>query len=146
MAYVNKNLNIGENVIYLAKLHWSVFLTPVILLLIGILLLSGNSGFGWVLLFLALFRRIVSAVEYFTSEFALTNQRVLIKVGFISRNSVELLLSKIEGIIISQGILDRILNSGTVRISGAGISNTKYPNIANPLELRRQVQKQISNL
>lgn len=123
-----------------------MFLTPVILLLIGILLLSGNSGFGWVLLFLALVRGIVSAVTYFTSEFALTNQRVLIKVGLISRDSVELLLSKIEGISISQGILDRILNCGTVRISGAGISNAKYPNIANPLELRRQVQKQISTL
>lgn len=52
-------------------------------------------------------------ITYLTSEFGITNKRVLIKHGFIKRISLETLLNKIEGITVQQGILGRILNYGT---------------------------------
>jgi uncharacterized membrane protein YdbT with pleckstrin-like domain len=44
---------------------------------------------------------------------------------FIRRNSVELLINKVEGIQVNQGILGRILGFGSITISGTG--GTKNP-------------------
>jgi len=39
---------------------------------------------------------VISFIKYTTSEFGITNKRVIVKVGFISRNSLEVLLNKGE--------------------------------------------------
>jgi len=72
-----------------------------------------------------------------------TNKRVLSKVGFIERESDETLLSKIEAIAVDQGFLGRLLDFGTVTITGTGGTDEPFPRIAQPLELRRQIQSQV---
>ena len=79
-----------------------------------------------------------------SSEFAITNKRVLIKVGLIRRHSLELLLQKVEGIGVDQGILARILGYGTITISGVGGTKEAFRVISNPLEFRRQVQASLA--
>jgi len=61
-----------------------------------------------------------AVIERRTSEFAVTNKRVLIKTGLVRRHSLETLLSKIESIGVAQSILGRILGFGTIVISGNG--------------------------
>ena len=82
-------------------------------------------------------------IKYSTSEFGLSNKRVLMKVGFIRRNSIEVLLSKVEGIQVNQGILGRVLDYGSIIVSGTGGMNDPFHNITNPMEFRRKVQEQI---
>src|SRR6202034_3784582 len=79
-----------------------------------------------------------------SSEFAITNKRVLIKVGLVRRHSLELLLSKVEGIGVDQGVLGRILGYGTITVSGVGGTKEAFRTISNPLEFRRQVQASLS--
>ena len=158
MGYVEQNLMAGEEVIYRAKLHWKVFLLPIILLLVGVLILlldrtifdaqslCCGSQWGVLLLLAGLFGGILAAISYTTSEFALTDKRVLVKVGFIKRHSLELLLTKVEGIGVDQGILGRILGYGTIVVAGTGGTKEPFKNIADPLEFRRRVQGQISGL
>lgn len=83
-------------------------------------------------------------VTYMTSEFAVTNKRVLFKMGFIRRRSLDRMLAKVEAIGINQSVLGRLLGYGTVVITGTGGVRQPFKNVVNPLELRRQVQKQIS--
>jgi len=97
MGYIEKNLLPGENIIYQTKIHWIIFFWSVIFLLIGIICFTGNEGnfySGIVFVLIAIYFGIRALVFYKTSEFGVTNKRVLVKFGFIRRTSFEVLLSK----------------------------------------------------
>lgn len=101
---------------------------------------------------LGLFLLIVSAlpgllgafVNFTTSEFGVSNKRVLMKTGFVSRHSLETMLAKVESISVHQGLLGRLLGYGIIIIGGTGGSKEAFFGIRDPLEFRRQVQEQIS--
>jgi len=148
MSYVEKHLMPGEQIEYRANLHWLVFILPTLLLIAGILLYSLGGNFLKILaliLFVGVLVTGLSAViERRTSEFAVTNKRVLIKTGLIRRHSLETLLSKIESIGVAQTLLGRILGFGTIVISGTGGSKEPFHRIADPMMFRRRVQEQIA--
>lgn len=92
---------------------------------------------------IAVFKAIESFITYSTSEFGVTNYRVIAKVGFIRRKSLEVLLSKIESIRVNQTVLGRIIGYGSITISGTGGTHDLFPYISDPLKLRRKIQEQI---
>lgn len=156
MSYIEKNLAVGETVAYRTKLHWLIFIKSILLFIGALLffiggivkLISPDAAIGFYLVAGTLF--IVSLVmfiskwiQYISSEFGVTNSRVLIKVGFISRHSLELLLTKVEGIGVDQSITGRILNYGTIIVSGTGGTKESFALISHPLEFRKKVQEQI---
>ena len=59
------------------------------------------------------------------------------KTGFIKRSTIELNLSKVESIQVHQGLFGRILNYGSLVVSGAGNPQAPIPNIADPMSFRR---------
>jgi uncharacterized membrane protein YdbT with pleckstrin-like domain len=73
-----------------------------------------------------------------------TNKRVLVKIGWLRRQSLETLLSKIETIGVEQDILGRALDYGTIVVTGTGGSKEPFRTIASPMEFRRAVQEQIA--
>ncbi|MCY2994581.1 MAG: PH domain-containing protein [Planctomycetota bacterium] len=158
MSYVKRNLMPGETIVATAKLHWIMFLRTAVLLLFSILLLSCTgllvepvavwalriSGLG--LLLVALGAGAKALIRLVTSEYAVTNKRVLVKVGLIRRDSLELLLAKIEAIGVNQSVLGRLLGYGTLVITGTGGSANAYHGIASPLAFRLRVQEQIGSV
>lgn len=153
MGYVENNLMKDEKVIYKAKVHWMVFLWPVITALIGIWLIvlgvtNNDETIGvWgtlIFVFLPLPMGLSALVYSLTTEFAVTNKRIIAKTGLIRRKSVDLMLSKLESVQVDQGLLERILGAGTVTVRGTGGSKEPFTRIAKPLELRREVQSQQS--
>ena len=92
MGYVESNLMAGEQVTHWTKLHWTIFVSLKALLTLFIAPLVARA----------------------TSEFAVTNRRVIIKVGLVSRRTVELNLEKVESIGVEQTVLGRMLGYGTI--------------------------------
>ncbi len=117
MTYVEKSLMAGEQVVYRAELHWVVFLSLKALL----------TAF------------IQPLIQRATSEFAVTNRRVIIKVGLVSRRTVELNLEKVESIGVEQTVLGRILGYGTIVVVGTGGTKEPFRRIADPMGFRRAV-------
>ena len=147
MSYIDDNLMTGEYVMHRTRLHWIVFLWSFVWLLIAILLLGENyvpRPVGLVFLILGLITGIKAYVRYATSEFGVTNRRVLVKFGLVGRRSLEILLDKVEGVQVQQGILGRILNYGSVAVSGLGGTREVFPRIADPLIFRSRVQEQVA--
>jgi uncharacterized membrane protein YdbT with pleckstrin-like domain len=154
MSYVDRNLLPGEEVVYRTKVHWIVFAAPVLVFLVAVLILiasaGGNqdhaagSGIGIAFVIVAGALAFGRWVVWLSSEFAVTNKRVLIKVGFIQRHSLELLLQKVEGIGVDQGIWGRVLDYGTIIVTGTGGTKEPFKNIAAPLEFRKQVQSRVT--
>lgn len=104
----------------------------------------GYNLLGLFLLCISALPGLLSAVvNILTSEFGVSNKRVLMKTGFIARHSLETLLGKVESISVHQGLLGRLLGFGTIIIGGTGGSKEAFFAIRDPLEFRRQVQEQI---
>ncbi|GHV16196.1 membrane protein [Bacteroidia bacterium] len=149
MNYIEQNLQSGEEIKYVAKLHFFLFVQPVILLLIGALLASSPKEIsamthyaGLLILFFGLVSLVQRLLVKIGSSYAVTNKRVVLKTGIISRRSVDLILAKCEGLHIRQSVLGRIFNFGTITVTTGGITSS-YPYIADPLAFRREVNIQI---
>ena len=75
-----------------------------------------------------------------SSEFAVTNKRVIFKLGVLTTRSVELLLPKVEGIAVTQSMAGRIFGFGAIVVSGSGGTQEPFRDIQSPLAFRQAVQ------
>jgi uncharacterized membrane protein YdbT with pleckstrin-like domain len=145
MSYVESNLLPNEQVTYWARLHWIIYMLPAFVFATAILVAVGGGWIAGIAIAIVGFILLLPPwIKSSSSEFAVTNKRVLIKVGLIRRHSLELLLQKVEGIGVDQGILGRILGYGTITVSGVGGTKEAFRVISNPLEFRRQVQASLA--
>jgi len=151
----------GETVVYATRLHWIVLTGPVLLgLLLGLpgivlLVLSGiHAGDartatesmlagGAILVVVALSVVVRGILNRSATEMAVTNKRVVAKVGVAARRTVELILSRVESIGVEETVMGRMLGYGTVIVRGMGGTPESFEKIAQPLEFRTQVQQQI---
>ena len=142
MSYVDNNLMNGEEVLYRANYHWITFFWSGFWIFIGITSMIGKAGIaGFGIVGFGLFLALMNFLNNKSSEFAITNKRVIVKAGLIRRQSLETLLTKIEGISVKQGIFGRILGFGTIVINGTGGSKEGFTKIVNPLQFRKKLQE-----
>lgn len=141
MGYVEKNLLPEEEVLYRARLHLIIFLGPALCALLGLVAFAASKKLAALLLIVAALFALDRYIRLVTSEFAVTNRRVLIKTGLIQRHTLELLLTKVETIGVNQDIFGRVFNYGTIVVTGTGGTQELFPGIARPLEFRKAVQE-----
>jgi uncharacterized membrane protein YdbT with pleckstrin-like domain len=164
LSYVEKHLIPGETIQYQTKLHWIVMLGHVAiavvfeLLAITLLVTSfsrpagtkampshGAEHVGALICFLvgaALF--CIGLLKRSVTEMAVTNKRVIVKTGLTERRTTEILLSRIESVVVDEPAIGRILGYGTVIVRGTGGTPEVFQKIQNPLKFREQVQSQIA--
>jgi hypothetical protein len=146
MNYVAKNLLQGEIIAFSTKLHWKLFIVPtltvcfVLLPLAYLALRSDTKALVLVPLTLVAAALFPPYLQRISSEFAVTNKRVIIKVGVLTTRSYELLLSKVEGIAVSQPLLGKLLGYGSIVVTGSGGTQEPFANIQGPLAFRHAVQ------
>ncbi|WP_201499523.1 PH domain-containing protein [Psychrobacter arenosus] len=133
-SYIDNNLTNGEVVVQKAKVSWW---SQDKLIFLGIILLL---AYGIGLIFL-----IAAYINVTHTEIALTNKRLIMKKGFIKRDTVELNLSKIEGLVVKQSMTGRLLNYGTLIVSGTGELKTPLPSISEPMEFKKAINEYLEN-
>ena len=134
-SYVDSVLISGETVMH--RGHVSLW-PHAWKILLGIVLLP---AFGLGLVFLAWVW-----IVYKTTEIAITNKRIIAKFGFVSRSTIEINLPKVESVQVDQGVLGRMLDYGTIIVSGAGTPNLAIPGAAEPLEFRKHFMEATDRL
>ncbi|HEY0262124.1 MAG TPA: PH domain-containing protein [Chitinophagales bacterium] len=117
--YVDNNLLRDEDVKYETTYHWVIFFT-------------------WKALF-TLF--IAPVLQRWSDEFVITNKRVVIKQGLISRKTFEMNLSKIESVNVDQSLFGRLFGYGSITIIGTGGTRETFNDIYKPIEFRRHFQE-----
>lgn len=124
-SYIDSTLGRDERVLHTGNISlWS--LAPLIV--VGVLTLPIVVG----LVILG-----VVYVRYKSTEIAVTNRRIVIKLGFISRRTLEINVGKVESVQIEQGILGRLFGFGTLIIAGTGATHEPLAGIADPIGFRR---------
>ena len=151
--YSRSTLQKDEIPIYYTTLHWLVFIKSsiiyIVYLLAGFLFinilkfpeLNGVFSISVGSVVLAVICFLPFYISYKTSEFTVTNKRLIIKVGFIRRQTHELFISKLESVSVDQGLLGRLFDAGTIITSGTGGTKQNFPNVSAPLKLRSAIQE-----
>ena len=104
------------------------------------------EGGGVALLVCGVVAILMGMVRRHATEIAVTNRRVVIKTGLVSRRTIEMLLNKVESIEVSEPAYGRMLGYGTIVVIGTGGTPEPFQKVAHPLEFRSQVQQQIEKL
>ena len=153
MSYILSNLKDNEKLAFKSSqsikslFFWSFifgFIGLVLVLLKGFVIIMGVSPTGYNLYLIywsvLLFFVIKNLITYFTTEYGITNTRVISKRGLIRRDIEEINLSSIESINVNQSIIGRILNYGTIIVSGRGTSKVIFKDIDNVVEVRKLIK------
>ena len=121
MRYIEQILTAKERFVYEGRFHWLEWWSAIVssFLIIGIFKFIGMRS----------------------TDIVITNRRLIYKLGFISRRTEELSLSRIEEINFKQGIMGRLFGYGKITIRGTGGDSIVLPNIASPLAFRRELQQ-----
>lgn len=129
MSYIDESLSAGEKIEGLFKLHWVDWLWFWLWIALAIPTLG-------ITLLLALYEFLKLKFQ----EQGVTNKRVILKKGIISRKTEEMRLKSIETVEIDQGVFGRMLGFGTVKLTGKGVSDFLLKDIADPLAVKRAIE------
>ena len=150
MGYIERNLMAGEEVIYRAKLHWIIYMKAIVWFVLAIVACAALAGadyfiVGGVCLAISLYSLFSALLAQWGSDYVVTNKRVILKTGIISRSTVELMLTKCEGVSADQNILGRILNYGTLITTTGGVTN-RFKQIEKPIVFKNHINDQIDRV
>ena len=126
MSYIDDSLIEGEVLVHRARVSWWSQFGLVLLGIVTLIVVVGLVFLIW------------AWIRVRSTELAITNRRIIAKFGFVKRHTVEINLEKVESLRVEQGVWGRILNFGTIFISGSGSSVAPIPDIADPLVFRRK--------
>ena len=178
MNYIDSNLAKDERVVARIKHSWvgliSVTVISLFFIVFGIVVffipeIISNAinekikdGFSVVMLKVLGVTLMVFGVSYFLGQFfeikcaqlVLTNKRMFGRRGLFAKRTVDILLSKIDTINISNGFFGAIFHYGSIQIISAGIGTMTraeraayiYPFVANTTEFRNAVLQTIDKV
>src|SRR5690348_13927237 len=137
MPYYTKVLQPDENVRVIGRLHWSVYVRGLIVIVlacgVAVLALSGRlPNPDWQ-------RYVGIAIRRRATEIVVTDRRVIFKRGLLTRHTVEMNVSKIETVDVEQGIGGRMWNYGTLMIRGTGAGFEPLVGVGSPIVIRNAI-------
>jgi uncharacterized membrane protein YdbT with pleckstrin-like domain len=130
-------LNQNEIIIKAGKVHWWAYSGFMVTALFGLILLAISNWLGVMVFFFATLIGIHELVTYSNNEFIITNERIFATTGVFNTQSIEILISKVEGVTINQSLIGSILNFGTIKINGVGGTKEPIALIKSPYEFRK---------
>ncbi len=152
MAYYTRVLQPDETVRAVGRLHWLIFWPGVFWLLIAIAIACVGAFVAvedpqrhycfYAAAAIALVGILMVAGEWLRrlgTEIVVTDRRVILKRGLLSRYTAEMNISKIETVDVRQSIWGRLLGYGTIVIRGTGAGIEPLRAIGAPITLRNAI-------
>ncbi len=142
IPYTLETATEGEEILYVAHLHW---LTALWIKIIAICLaasvawIEGNWGAYTLTVACCLF--IWAILYHRLSEIVLTNHRFVVRLGVFSNKIQEMATNHLDEIIIEQSLLGRIFDYGHITIHCKGLSEVRIKYLSHPLELHRAIEQ-----
>ncbi len=147
--FVKEYLKNDESII--AKAQNSGVIVSVIVIIMAVINLNlitvsqfvnnnyGSSGILEIIFCLLLLTPLFRMLNNYCREFVVTNKRIVLKKGILSRNVKEFRYDKLESCAVKQSILGRALNFGTIVLYGTGGSIAAESFIKDPYIFRQHL-------
>lgn len=134
MSLPRKALTEGEVVEHDLHPHWKTLAGPVLVLLVGTFVGSyalfavpagtaqaaGRFGVLAVVLFLLLWLVVRPFLRWRTTNFVLTNRRIVVRTGIFSRSGHDVPLLRVNDVSFTHSLPERLLGCGTLTVESAG--------------------------
>src|SRR5206468_3570991 len=129
MGYIDENLITDEVVTHRGYVHWVGLVGPALIagMAVGLAIAAralidmSTEVFAVVAIVLILAGSswlVRALIDRRAAEFAVTNKRVIFKVGFVYRRTAEMFLAKVESVGVDQTIFGRIFGYGSIVLRG----------------------------
>jgi uncharacterized membrane protein YdbT with pleckstrin-like domain len=145
------DLHSGERVIYQGHPSWRAIIGfyikgALVGAAAGVLagLIDSSTGLG-ILTFVVIVAITIVAgfVKRVATVYTITDRRLNIKVGIVSRKVQETRLQRVQNVNYNQGVYERIMQIGDVEFTTAGTdeSNFVFAGVAQPEQVVQQVEQ-----
>lgn len=136
--------NSVNTVIYQARLHWILFIWPVVLMIFGLYIgfkFAPLYKAGMGLVAVAIFWEVVVLLTYQCSYLIIKRKQVILCTGIFVRQTLDIALNKIESVDIRQSVLGSIFQYGSLIITGTGGTKQYINYLDKPLTCRRYIEQ-----
>jgi uncharacterized membrane protein YdbT with pleckstrin-like domain len=142
MAFPRRLLSDNEELILDLRPHWITIVVPSLITLLVVILwiyLLGktNGVLSWIVTAAAIVVLLWFAargfIDWATSHFVVTSDRLIHREGLVSKRSMEIPLEAINDVRFNQRMLERVVGAGDLVIESAGTRGQEvFSNIRNP--------------
>jgi uncharacterized membrane protein YdbT with pleckstrin-like domain len=144
MTYSDSVVINSEDILYMESTTWWLVVAGAFWsALLFVLFVALGLGPLW---FISLWPLGSALFNRWTTEYTVTESRVLYKTGFIWRASNEINLTQMEGLELYQPLLGRILGYGTVLVLGAGQSKVPFLFVQNPIYVQGVIRSAVDSV
>jgi uncharacterized membrane protein YdbT with pleckstrin-like domain len=167
MSYIDNNLLPGEKILFRTKKHFIIFFMPAVFVALAFFLTLNfkipdtiNGTLNQIshqvpflnqvphlaavfMLLLAAYSGILKGITYLSSDYVVTNTRVIMRQGFFDRYVCDMRLNTVANVSVDQNLIAQALNYGSVAINGFGGATDYFYEIANPVALQKAVNSQL---
>ncbi len=92
------------------------------------------------IIFVGVFIFARAAITMLTTEFAVTDARVVLKRGWLNVHTQEISAGSIEGVQLVQSIWGKLFGYGRIMVTGTGDARLVFPAMSNPMAFRRAIE------
>jgi membrane protein YdbS with pleckstrin-like domain len=151
MPFPRRLLIPDEELVLDLRPHPIALVMPAVVTIVGFVAASWLTAktdvadWVWWVLFLILLvlYPVPKLIAWLTSNFAVTSDRVIHRQGFIAKRSMEIPLEAINDVRFEQGILDRIVGTGTLVISSTSeFGRNTFDDIRHPEAVQKVIYEQ----
>lgn len=160
MAFPKKFLNENEELIVDLNPHWWHFAAPlaglVLATALAVLLsrLANAIAASWfdslnkwatiVIVGAALVNLIVRMLQWSTTHFVVTSDRVIFRQGVIGKTGIDIPLERVNNVSIHQSVLERMVGAGDLLIESGGEDGQQlFTDISSPAEVQNIIHNAI---
>jgi uncharacterized membrane protein YdbT with pleckstrin-like domain len=143
MAWPEDALSEDETIITSFRPHWKTLFIPFGWFVLGMIAIGvifwafGETRFDWILALAVIVAVLVLVakplINWWTTRYVLTNERLITRTGLIAKSGVEIPLENITNVNFSQTFFERVLGAGDLLVESAGsMGQSKFANIPHP--------------
>jgi uncharacterized membrane protein YdbT with pleckstrin-like domain len=128
----------GEIPLWFGQMSWASMWLVVLIAIVFF--------FTIILIPLSIILLLIAGINVWTSEYFISNKRIYIKRGLISRTLNDIKIEWVTNIFVRQGVSGRILNFGNVGIStpGEAAGAIGFFGVANPISVKAIIENTLA--
>ena len=130
MAYPDELLVPGEEIIMHRHPHWKMMVVPVVVLLLVVALVIRFT--------------LMPLIRWRTTHFVITNRRVLVREGLITRRGMDIPLRRITGVQFRQSLFERLFGVGTLVMESASDEPLEFEDVPGIEEVHGLLYQEVA--
>ena len=152
MKYPSRLLSSEEEIVAAFRPHWMAVILPTLISVLSVAAIivaavSVKSPESWyVVIGVVLIWLMVALprwISWWFTHYVVTNERVIVRRGFVARQGKEIPLEVINDVAFSQTVIERLLRSGDLLIESAGEQGqSRYSDIPDPEGIQALIYRQ----